>query len=306
MDNQSITQDYSFLEKVNMENNDLIECLLIKQGMIKDISWKDPNYINKILELDYIESFTLNSDTFLDTLAKKLDVDKFKVSNMSAKTEIVGEEPYYVYELTYIDLDNNKEYHTDNNINDLANLIGINGDKIYSNAILFRNHIPSLTNSMNICNVTKEDLKRLLYKRAYNTVVIGDSFENKLMEDSVIGDLEIYAKKYFEGEQYKKVEQSFLMHNINIWYTIGFEESKLCGNIINDKYVDKCIWFTMKSETYRCNLSLDEVKKIINLSLKLKNYETPSEFLEEKNDNLGRKIIYNKYKVLDQLYHDNN
>ena len=24
---------------------------------------------------------------------------------------------------------------------------------------------------------------------------------------------------------------------------------------------------------------------------------------EEKNDNLGRKIIYNKYKVLDHMYH---
>ena len=159
---------------------------------------------------------------------------------------------------------------------------------------------------MNLCNMTKEDLKRLLYKRAYNTIVIGDSFENKYIEDNVIGELETYAKKYFEEEPYKKIELAFLMHNINIWYTCGLTENKICGNLINDKYIDKCIWFTMKTDTYRGNLTLEEVKKIINLSLKLNNYQTPSEFTEEKNDSLGRKIIYNKYKVLDKIYHNNN
>jgi hypothetical protein len=58
----------------------------------------------------------------------------------------------------------------------------------------------------------------------------------------------------------------------------------------------------MGSEKYRANLTLDEINKIIKLSLKLKEYKTPSEFIEEKNDHLGRKIIYNKYKVLDKIY----
>ena len=60
----------------------------------------------------------------------------------------------------------------------------------------------------------------------------------------------------------------------------------------------------MKTEIYRDNLTLDEVNKIIFLSLKLDNYNTPSEMIEEKIDNLGRKIIYNKFKILDQLYHN--
>jgi hypothetical protein len=305
MEPNKISEDYSFLEKVNMESGELVECLVIKQGIIKDISWKDPNYINKIVELDYIESVIVNSENFLDILAKNLDVNKFTVSNMSAKTEIVGEEPYYLYELTYIDLEKEKKYHNDENINDIANLITINGDKLYSNAILYRNHIPSLSDSMNLCNVNKEDLKRLLYKRAYNTIVIGDSFENKYIEYNVIGEMDVYAKKYFEGEEYKKKELAFLMHNINIWYSIGITENNICGNLINEKYIDKCIWFTMSSDTYRGNLTLDEVTKIIYLSLRLEDYKTPSELMEERNDDLGRKIIYNKYKVLDKLYNDN-
>ena len=32
------------------------------------------------------------------------------------------------------------------------------------------------------------------------------------------------------------------------------------------------------------------------------NYQTPSEYTEEKTDGLGRKIVYNKYKVLDDMY----
>ena len=56
------------------------------------------------------------------------------------------------------------------------------------------------------------------------------------------------------------------MHNINIWYTTAIDGNKtLCGTLV-DKYVDKCIWFTMKSDEYRGNLTLDEVNKIIYLS----------------------------------------
>ena len=47
------------------------------------------------------------------------------------------------------------------------------------------------------------------------------------------------------------------------------------------------------------------VNKIIYLSKILSNFMTPSEYTEEKVDNLGRKIIYNKYKVLDLIYTNN-
>ena len=34
------------------------------------------------------------------------------------------------------------------------------------------------------------------------------------------------------------------------------------------------------------------------------DYEVPKKYLEEKNDNLGRKIIFNKYKILELLYNE--
>ena len=91
------------------------------------------------------------------------------------------------------------------------------------------------------------------------------------------------------------------MHNINIWYTTDYGENNICGKLITEP-IEKCIWFTMKSTEFRGNLTLDEVKKIILLSNNLNNYKTPNELTEEKFDKLGRKIINNKYKVLDYMY----
>ena len=96
----------------------------------------------------------------------------------------------------------------------------------------------------------------------------------------------------------------FLMHDINIWYVADNYGDKVCGNIL-DQPLEKCVWFTMKSEELRGNLTLDEVKKIIHLSKKLTDYKTPEIFKEEIKDKYDRRIIYNKYKVLDYMYANN-
>jgi len=292
--------DTTRLDKIITEKNETFDCLIINHGSISDLSWTDPNYIKKLMELDLFESINVNQDNFFEIISTKLNVNKYSdVKNMSVKNEIICDEPYYVYELLYIDLEKETQYHS--NINELASLININGEKIYSPAILFRNHLPSLTDSMTMCDVSKKDLERILYERVNTKIVIWD---DEWREDTVLGDLEQYANTFFEGETYKKLEIGFLMHNINIWYNSTNSDyigEKVCGNIIT-KPIEKCIWFTMKSDEYRGNLTLDEVKKIIYLSKKLDNYQTPSELLEEKTDNLGRKIVYNKYKVLDLLY----
>jgi hypothetical protein len=193
------------------------------------------------------------------------------------------------------------EFHNPNNLNELASLINVNGEHIYSSAIIFRNHLPSLSDSMTLCDVTKKDIERLLFDRVHTKIVTCD--EGKWVEDRVVGDLNNFAQIFFDNAQYEKLEIPFLMHNINIWYTTSSDGNySLCGNLIDDT-IDKCIWFSMKSDEYRGNLTLDEVKKIIYLSTVLKSYKTPEKFFEEKNDSLGRKIIYNKYKVLDYLNH---
>lgn len=300
---QKIVQDISYLEKITMEKNEAFDCLIIKPGSISHLVWSDPVYTKKLVQLDLFESITVNQDNFFEVIATKLNVNNFTdVKNMSVKNEIVGEEPYYLYELMYVDLEKEHQYHKNENLNELASLINTNGDKVYSNAILFRNHLPSLSDSMTLSTVTKMDLERILYDRVNTKIVLWDE---TWYEDNIIGNLNDYAKVYFEGEHYEKLEIPFLMHNINIWYQFdqsgGLLGQKVCGDIIK-KPIERCIWFTMKSDEYRGNLTLEEVSKIIYLSKKLTNYMTPSEYTEEKTDHLGRKIVYNKYKVLDHMF----
>jgi hypothetical protein len=61
----------------------------------------------------------------------------------------------------------------------------------------------------------------------------------------------------------------------------------------------------MKSEEFRGNLTLDEVNKIIYLSKILSDFKTPNKYTEEQTDKIGRKIIYNRFKVLDSVYNEN-
>lgn len=280
------------MNQTKMENNNFFDCLIIKQGKIDHLSWNDPNYISNLLKLDLFETIRTNNDNFVEFLATNLNIKDYNIKNLSVKTEIICDEPNYVYELMYIDTKDETFA-----ANEMANLININGEKVYSNAILFKNFVPSLTDSMYVCDVSKKDLEKILYDRVHTKVVI---YDEEYKEKEVVGDLNFFASSFLDDE-FKKLEIPFLMHNINIWYTEGYD--KVCGKLI--KEIDKCIWFTMKSDEYRGNLTLDEVKKIIHLSDKLKDYNTPLEFLEEKFDSLGRKIVYNKYKILDFIYEKN-
>jgi hypothetical protein len=291
----------NYIEKIIMENNDTVECLVIKPGSIKDISWFDPNYAYKLMELNLFETVKINSDNFIKVIATHLETEKYKVKNLNVINEIIGDEPNYVYEMLYVDLEKDTNYNKPENLNELASLININGEQIYSNAIIIRNFLSSETNSMVMAPLTKKNLGDLLHHRVHTKVVIWD---DKWAEDIVVGDLNNYAENFFD-DKFEKMEFGFLLHNINIWYSTKSDgNTELCGKLLQ-KPIDKCLWFSMKSDEYRGNLTLDEVKKIIYLSNKLDNYNTPSEYQEEKTDELDRKIIYNKYKVLDIMYNKN-
>jgi hypothetical protein len=201
----------------------------------------------------------------------------------------------------YVDLENDNDFKKeDATENEMATMLVNNFDKIYSNAIIFKNYLPSLSDSMTCVTVTKNDLQRILYNRVNTKIITCD--DDAFNELVLVGDMTVFADKFFEGEYYLKKEFAFLMYNINIWYTVNvYDDNKLCGKLI-DRPIDKCIIYTMNTNEQRGNLSLDEIKKIIFLSNKLDDYKTPAEFYDEKTDKLGRKIINNKYKVLDFLY----
>lgn len=283
-------------DKINLENKDDFECIVIKPGNIESVSWLDPEYLSKLMKLNLCYSITVNANNFVEMIATHLEINKLK-DEISIKTEIICETPNYVYEMVYVDANMIYAEDTVKVMNQFAKLLNLNDDDIYSNAIVFKNHLNS-NNMMKFESVSCKDLEKILYDRVNTNIVL---YDDNWSDKTVFGDLTIFADEFFEGEYINKIELPFLMHNINIWYTTELGKMNICGKLIN-KPIYKCLWFTMRSEEYRGNLLLSEVEKIIELSNKLTDYKTPGIFLEDKYDDYGRQIIYNKYKVLDIMY----
>ena len=243
------------------ENDNLYKVLVIKYSSIAHLCWKDPNYTKQIIDLDVFDTVLINKDNFAELVSKSFDINKYAdIKNIHVKNEIICEEINYTYELLYVDLLQEPQHHITEN--EVASLLNINNDKIYSNALLFKNYIPIGSNSMSLCDVEKSDIAHILQNRKETKVVIWD---DEWREEIIIENMEDYAKTFFGDESYIKIEIGFLLHNLNVWYCIDNTKlvgQEIGGNIVKG-HIEKCIWFTMKSTEHKGHLSLDEVNKII-------------------------------------------
>lgn len=294
--------------KLKFENKNDFQLLLIKPcygehnlsdeniskiQSIDKLNFNSETYTDDIIKIDAYEDVLCNSDIFIDIITDKLLIDKYnKDSNIEVESQVISEIPNYIYELLYI-----KNINKDQEpFNEIASLLNTNDDKIYGNALLMKTYIPSLSNSILIDNCILDNIKSILDSRVNTNIVIYDSeWSNKIVK----GHLEDFANEFFDGN-YSKCEIPFLLHNINIWYEIceGCSNTT-CGKIL-EKPIYKCFWFTMITDNFRGNLYLDEVTKIINISNKLDfPFNAKAEWIDEETDEYGRKIIKNKYKILD-------
>lgn len=280
---------------LQFENTDSFELIFIKPNQIKHLDWMNPNYTTDIINMDVFNIITCNSTSFIDNIEMIL-IKPYEFNDNilpSVESQIISEFPNYIYELLYIDNINNKDS------NDIASLLNNNGATIYGNAILLKTYLSTTSDSMYIINSDKNDIKNILDSRVNTNIVIFDgSWSNQI----VIGDLINFANDFFD-DNFVKLEIPFLLHNINIWYeTCSGCSTTICGSLIN-KPIYKCIWFTMITDNYRGSIYLDEVQKIIALSTKLTfPYSPKTEWLEDCNDSYGRKIIKNKYKILELAF----
>jgi len=272
--------------KLKFENKNNFQLIMIKPNSISHIDFNSTNYTNELIKLDIYENIICNSENFTEIILEKLLLKKYN----QVETILVSEMPNYIYEILYVPNLSTEE------VNELGTLINTNDEKIYGNALLMKTYIPTLSNSIIIEDCIVENIKDILDSRVNTNIVIYDSeWSNKI----VVGNLENFAEEFFD-DKYFKLEIPFLLHNINIWYELCDGcSNNLCGTLLV-KPIYKCFWFTMITDEYRGNLFLDEVQKIIYLSNKIEfPYSAKKEWLEDEDDEYGRKIIKNKYKILD-------
>jgi len=285
------------LKNIVMENTNTIKCLLININNIDNISWKEPEYIKKICDLNIYNFIDLNSDNIISVIGKNFNYEF--LNNIIIDKEIIYEESEYIYELLYINMDSFTEYMTDEYLNGVGSLLNTNGNKIYFNSIILKTYLPLNTESIILENMEIKDIEKILFNRANKQIIL---YNDDYKEEILFGDIETYGNIFFNNEYYLKKEIKFLSYNLNIWYTNSeYGEENICGKLISN-LIDKCVIFIKIDENNLGNITLDEFKKIIYLSNKLDNYSTPTEYLNTKLDKYNRKIINNKCKILHLLY----
>ena len=267
---------------------------------LNKFDWNDPNYTQILISQPFLSVHKVSNETFFSTLKDVLKIDDSHL----LVTQIIGEGYGYNYELIYID-----STYKDNKfeINHFATLLNSNGEIVKGPAFVVKNHISTLTNEMYFEDMTTSELYKLLHERSHHKIVIWNDETEKFTEDEVYGPIDNYAKIFFENEPYSKSEIAFLKHNLNILYLKSeYGKTNVIGSLLNCK-VEKVLIFTMNTNELYGNLTNDELQKIIKLSQILPPpFKPMNKWFEDEKDEFGRNIIKNKYRILDNVYLENN
>jgi len=296
-------------ENIKLFNKDPFKVLVISSNTIQDKDWQNPNYLNDLVNGNYCNYVNINPANYLDDIATHLKITRY--TDPYIKVQMVSEEKDYIYELMYVEILEgvSTDFLGDEKDNEFATLLNINGDIVYGNAILMKTFVSTINNDMYFENITNELVKNVIYRRAHTKVVIYDSDQEAYSNIEVFGPMDEFANDFFSEYKYKikKIELGFLKHNINIWYsedTYGILD--VCGNLIPElARVNKMIVFSMWSDTYRDSFTLEEFNKIIFLSKKLKSYDLPANYCDDEQDENGRLIVKNKYRILHKYFEEN-
>lgn len=289
---------------IKMPNNKPFDILVIEPNKISERDWSHVDYLYNLANDNFCHYKKTNPDEYLTKLYEYLKGDTYIEPNI--KVELIAEEPEYITEILYIELDHVQDKLPDSELNEFATLLNNNGDKIYGNAVLCRTYISNDTDDMYFDSLNSDKIHTLLYRRANTAIVTYDSDTEEYKEEIIFGPLELFADNFFSEKKFavKKLELPFLRHNINIWYTEDkYGNLDVCGNLLPDECrIDKMIMFSMWTDEYRDSFTLEEFNRIKILSKKLTSYLVPEEHDKDEKDAMGRPIIKNKYKILNKVY----
>ena len=280
-----------FIDQKDIKHNNTnsIDIVVIPPNIIKHtMKHSEPNFLSIALSALTIQK--LNPDNFLEDYAKYLDIKKYKMDE--TKKFIIYETKNYIYELFFaIKKDGNNMEETRN---DLGSLLDIESNYVFGNCILMKTDV---SENMKLVDISKEDVYNLLHNRGNPKGIV--CTDEDFYED-VITNLDVYKKKIFKEDRIYKKE--IIICNYSL--TFYFNKNEY-GNVLIPGYIDTpCDYMVIVSNwtnNMRETITLEEFNMIKGL-LMLKKYEFDKDIIKEKKDNLGRNIIYSKYRILTTMY----
>lgn len=287
---------------VKFEKQEDIELLVIDPAFIYQLDHNDPGYLNEILKTVNIEKVVVKPDEFLVKIGEILENEKYATDDTQIKKEVIHDEPNYLYEIMYLDIDD-KEKITKEIHNGLGTLLNTQENHLFGKVILLKSYLPiENMNNMSFTSVDKKDIYNILNARVNTKVVIYE--DGEFREEIMNGQIDVFSKKIFDDNFYLNEEHAFLLHNLNIHYTHDEYGEEFMPNLVKGK-IDLAVFYTMTTDELRGNLTLEELKKIIHLSNKLDSFVPDKELLKEEKDTMERDIIKNKYRILEHVFNSN-
>ena len=278
-----------------ISGNSDFNALVIKPNNIDNLNWRDGNYLNYIMNMSIFENKKIEHEKFTYHIGLIFECDKKK--NININTLIIDETPNYLYEILF-PLHFKTDELDDNQKNGLGKLIHPENINIYGNILLLKTHLPIENYESTLVESNKEDLYNLLNRRSQHKTVIYE--DNEWDERKWTGEFDKWISDFFDGDKYEHIELAFLKHNLNIYYIKSTNGISL-GNLIKNK-IERCVFTTKKTDEYWGDISLNEVKKIIDIAKITDNFNVDPDIDKEEKDDIGRKILKNKYRILNLMW----
>ena len=264
------------------------------------------NYVNfdlyKEKLSEFIEVINVDESNFMETAVDKIELDDKHYGDVRD----CYDEPNNIYQVMFrlISQYDNKS-NLKNNI--LASLLTYEKELIYGNVILFKTNLPKDSYDMNNKDVTINELIKIVMNNIYHTGVYFES--GKIEQIFYNNDYEIVDplnkfKKRTDIDQIMKDEKYGFQKKDILKYNMQFIFDSESHDDINDP-MSRLILGPIRgkgliSSPYENDNSFYDISKeeIIDLLKVSPNFELTNDDLNENSVNDNRKIVKNKYRIL--------
>lgn len=258
------------------------------------------------LTKDYLSFHEVEDDKFMDFIVQNLEGKEEEQIHIKD----IGETYNNLYQQFYLD----KPEKDDKDINMLASYLGYDTIPIYGNVIAYNIEVPRNSKEMKNVSMTKEDIIYNIVCNVLHTGVFLDK-NGSITQIYYNNNLDILDPNYkflkdnsvhqcILDKDYGEVENPYFRYNISFITKkadIAQKDSSSIMNPIGFRLLKGQVWddivvISKKKEDVFGDITKNDIINILKVCDKTSDIDDND--LKEEKDSLNRKIIINKYRIL--------